>query len=98
MNEPANQVDEKFSCPHNKYDFPEFRISRSFSKIKLKIYKLLSYLEDNYVNGVKNLSYKTLCMVATQGENNEFMEYDVHSLYGLSEMIATQKYDLNQDV
>ena len=28
-------------------------------------------------------------MIATQGENNEFKHYDVHSLYGFTESIPT---------
>ena len=35
------------------------------------------------------MSDRTLCMTARQGENNEYMHYDVHNLYGHTEAIAT---------
>ena len=38
MNEPANQLDGKYSCPKNDYDWPQFRIS----KIKSKVYNQLN--------------------------------------------------------
>ncbi|CAG2179166.1 unnamed protein product, partial [Oppiella nova] len=37
------------------------------------------------------LSASTLCMVTEQGEKGEYRHYDVHSLYGLTESIATRK-------
>ena len=41
---------------------------------------------------VKRLSDKTICMTTKQGDNGEFLHYDVHSLYGYTEAIATKKY------
>jgi len=40
---------------------------------------------------VKRLSDKTICMTTKQGDNGEFLHYDVHSLYGYTEAIATKK-------
>jgi len=41
---------------------------------------------------VKRLSDKTICMITKQGDDGEFLHYDVHSLYGYTEAIATKKY------
>ena len=49
------------------------------------------YLEVEYGNNAKILNRATLCMTTTQGENNEFLHYNVHPLYGLTHTIATQK-------
>ncbi|XP_054158490.1 sucrase-isomaltase, intestinal-like [Oppia nitens] len=73
MNEPANQNDQIYHCPQNKYDYPAVRT------------KAL------YGNGVRELGHKTLCMTTKQGDHNEYLHYDVHSLYGLTETMATQK-------
>lgn len=35
------------------------------------------------------LSDKTLCMTAVQGEHGEYIHFDVHNLYGLSESKPT---------
>ena len=35
------------------------------------------------------LNTKTVCMNAVQGENDEYLHYDVHSLYGWSESRPT---------
>jgi len=37
------------------------------------------------------LSASTLCMVTEQGEKGEYRHYDVHSMYGLTGLIATRK-------
>ncbi|CAG2183189.1 unnamed protein product, partial [Oppiella nova] len=37
------------------------------------------------------LSARTLCMVTEQGEKGEYRHYDVHSMYGLTGLIATRK-------
>ncbi len=42
-------------------------------------------------NNKNQLSDFTTCMTTLQGENNEYMHYDVHSLYGFSETKATVK-------
>ncbi|CAG2113294.1 unnamed protein product, partial [Medioppia subpectinata] len=39
----------------------------------------------------KQLSQQTICMTTTQGDNEEYSHYDVHSLYGVGGIIATQK-------
>ena len=35
------------------------------------------------------LSDKTICMRGMQGENDEYLHYDVHNLYGLSQSEPT---------
>ncbi|CAG2100956.1 unnamed protein product [Medioppia subpectinata] len=45
------------------------------------------YAYENYTK----LSDGTICMCSIQGENGEYSHSDVHSLYGLTESIATQK-------
>ncbi|CAG2111690.1 unnamed protein product, partial [Medioppia subpectinata] len=42
-------------------------------------------------DNARYLSEKTICMLTRQGDNNELLHYNVHSLYGWSELIATQK-------
>lgn len=37
------------------------------------------------------LSDKTLCMIARQGNRNEYMHYDVHNMYGYTETIPSYK-------
>ena len=41
--------------------------------------------------GAKSMTRRTICMTTRQGDNKEYRHYDVHSLYGLSQMITTQK-------
>jgi len=44
----------------------------------------------SYVHKDNNkLSDKTICMAGLQGENNEYKHFDVHNLFGLTEMIPT---------
>ena len=38
---------------------------------------------------VKRMSDKTLCMIARQGENDEYKHYDVHNLFGWSQTEPT---------
>ncbi|KAK3096704.1 hypothetical protein FSP39_002561 [Pinctada imbricata] len=59
-------------CPHNELDDPPYRT-------------MAAYGHDNKADGMTRLSSKTICMVATQGNENEFKHYDVHSLYGWSQ-------------
>ncbi|CAG2117372.1 unnamed protein product, partial [Medioppia subpectinata] len=44
-----------------------------------------------WVHGFDRLSRSTLCMIGVQGESGQYKHYDVHSLYGLSMAIPTQK-------
>ena len=37
------------------------------------------------------LSAKTICMASLFGENNEYLHYEVHNLYGYSHAIATYR-------
>ncbi|XP_054167613.1 sucrase-isomaltase, intestinal-like [Oppia nitens] len=49
-------------------------------------------IQSIYGNGnVTHLGQKTVCMCTVQGENDEYLNYDVHSLYGYSESVVTQK-------
>ncbi|XP_071117585.1 maltase-glucoamylase-like isoform X2 [Haliotis cracherodii] len=90
MNEPANfgtneekpfnwpEKDEPYwslKCSDNKYDDPPYITRAAF----------------NY-DGEKTdgrISDKTICMVARQGNNDEYRHYDVHSLYGWSQTMST---------
>ena len=46
--------------------------------------------KSSYVHKDNNkLSDKTICMEVLQGEENEYKHFDVHNLYGLTEMIPT---------
>ncbi|EFX87690.1 hypothetical protein DAPPUDRAFT_312136 [Daphnia pulex] len=43
-----------------------------------------------HVGATGRLSEKTICMASNFGENDEFLHYEVHSLYGYSHAMATQ--------
>ncbi|XP_046544792.1 LOW QUALITY PROTEIN: sucrase-isomaltase, intestinal-like [Haliotis rubra] len=90
MNEPANfgtneerpfnwpEKDQPYwslKCTNNKYDDPPYVTRAAF----------------NYDNDKADgrISDKTLCMVARQGQNDEYRHYDVHSLYGWSQTMST---------
>jgi hypothetical protein len=45
-----------------------------------------------HVGATGRLSEKTICMASNFGENDEFLHYEVHSLYGYSHAMATQRY------
>ncbi|CAG2105630.1 unnamed protein product [Medioppia subpectinata] len=78
MNEPYDfGFDEKSHdyCPYNLLDNPKARIQSIYGS------------SQNYTK----LSDGTICMCSIQGENGEYNHSDVHSLYGLTESIATQK-------
>ena len=47
-----------------------------------------AYVFDNKDTKIR-ISDKTICMVATQGNNAEYRHYDVHSLYGWSQTQPT---------
>lgn len=85
MNEPAN-FDNHYEvcptkdcymseCPHNKYDFPETRLKAVWVQNRTD----------------RRLSYRTLCLATRQGAHQEYLHYDVHSLYALSEAMTTKK-------
>ncbi len=46
------------------------------------------------MHGFTQLSNYTLCMTGVQGENDEFKHYDVHSLYGWSMAIPSQRHEI----
>ena len=91
MNEPAvfdtneekpwNWPDDKLpywtlKCPKNRYDDPPYRT-------------INAYRYDSPSKKAR-LSQNTLCMTGLQKEG-KYLHYDVHSLYGHFEAIATQK-------
>ena len=41
---------------------------------------------------VQRISDKTICMTTTQGDSNQYLQYEVHNLFGYSQAIATQRY------
>lgn len=86
MNEPANfgtNQDRPFNwnenvkpywslkCPTSKYDDPPYRTMAAYV-----------HDGDDYEGAPARLSNKTLCMVATQGNDDEYLHYNVHSLFG----------------
>ncbi len=54
-------------------------------KIILKTFKVAAH-----VGRTQRLSEKTICMASLAGENDEYLHYEVHNLYGYSHAIATQ--------
>ncbi|KAL3869416.1 hypothetical protein ACJMK2_042100, partial [Sinanodonta woodiana] len=95
MNEPASfgtNEEKPFNWPEddkpywslkcagsgsNTYELPPYRTMASFA------------YDDQAKNRTAMLSDKTICMAARQGHNNEYMHYDVHSLYGWSQTLST---------
>ena len=51
-----------------------------------------------HVGTTQRLSEKTICMASNFGENDEFLHYEVHNLYGYSHAMATQKYIYQQNL
>uniref|UniRef100_A0A183CCT4 P-type domain-containing protein n=1 Tax=Globodera pallida TaxID=36090 RepID=A0A183CCT4_GLOPA len=62
--------------PNNNLDYPPYRTWNSY--------------QWDWDKSTKSLNDKTLCMIGKSGRRKLSM-YDTHSLYGWSEMIATQK-------
>jgi hypothetical protein len=46
--------------------------------------------DDSLIEKKARLSQKTICMISLQGKE-EYLHYDVHSLYGYSQSIMTDK-------
>jgi maltase-glucoamylase len=48
-----------------------------------------------YLEPVDNgrLSVSTVCMIAVQGDSDQYRHYDVHSLYGWSQTEPTERYN-----
>jgi len=85
MNEPSNfdtNLEKPFNWPEGK---PSWNLICPENKWDDPPYKTLS--AKRTVTG--RLSDKTLCMIGQQGQNNEFMHYQVHNVYGWSETVAT---------
>lgn len=85
MNEPSN-FDNRYEvcptkdcymseCPKNKYDFPETRLKAVWVQNRTE----------------NRLSYRTICLATRQGPQQQYLHYDVHSLYALTESMATHK-------
>ncbi|KAK8727326.1 hypothetical protein OTU49_009816, partial [Cherax quadricarinatus] len=75
-NWPPDQPDWSLKCPENKWDSPPYPT-------------MVARTTDNES---KRLSEHTLCMSASQTDGTmTYMHYDVHSLYGWSEAVATYK-------
>ena len=47
-----------------------------------------AFVHDTNVTQIR-ISDKTICMIARQGNNNEYQHYNVHSLYGWSQTLPT---------
>ena len=101
----TNIYPDKLQCAVNKWDDPPYETSQSITSKKW-LMKWSQYLYNCFcllvcrlfvtvaahTGTVKRLSDKTICMNTRQGNNGEYLHYDVHSLYGYSEAIATEKY------
>ena len=107
MNEVSNfatnaAVGASLTCPKNKWDDPPYETSIHFpffnELITNIIYNLISdYIVASHVGPIgatvgARLSDNTICMVTKLGENGEYLNYEVHNLYGYRHAIATQKY------
>lgn len=88
MNEPAN-FDTNFDKPWN---WPKNRTEWNL-KCPSNTYDDPPYLPliAKPFGETRRISDKTLCMRGIQGENNEFIHYDVHNLYGWSQTEPTLK-------
>ena len=66
-------------CPTNRLDDPPYRTKSIFA-----------YDSHDLIQNKSRLSQKTLCMINKHKKNGqEFYHYDVHSLYGHSQAVAT---------
>ncbi|XP_069159660.1 sucrase-isomaltase, intestinal-like [Procambarus clarkii] len=75
-NWPPDQPDWSLKCPDNKWDSPPYPTVMTRTGENLS----------------KRLSEHTLCMSAAQTDGNTtYMHYNVHSLYGWSETVATYR-------
>ena len=93
MNEPANfdtNKDRVWNWPVKDEPYWSLKCNKGEKYEDPPFRTMAAYLYDNRITNFKNrISDKTICMVATQGENNEFKQYDVHNLYGWSQTPPT---------
>ena len=85
MNEPANfdtNKDRPFNLPEEEPDWSLICPNNTYDDPP--------YLPVvAQISGTKRISDKTICMKTLQGENDEFLHYDVHNLYGLTQSQPT---------
>jgi maltase-glucoamylase len=84
MNDPAafgTNEDRPFNWPDDRDDWSLKCPDDEFELVKTKASYL--YRDDN------KLSDKTLCMTALQGQNDEYLHFDVHNLYAHMQLIPT---------
>lgn len=89
MNEPAN-FDTNFEKPFNwPLDKPAWSL-----KCPNNNYDDPPYLPivAKPSGQIRRISDKTICMKSLQGENDEYIHYDVHNLYGLTQTKPTLEY------
>ena len=90
MNEPANfdtNLEKPWNWPENK---PSWNLICPKNNYDDPPYLPIVAKNTNS----KRISDKTICMRALQGENDEYIHYDVHSLYGWTQSKPTLEYDL----
>ena len=89
MNEPAN-FDTNKKKPFNwPKDRPDWNLHCPNNKYDDPPY--LPIAARPHFNK-ERMSDKTLCMRVVQGENDEFIHYDVHNLFGWSQTEPTLEY------
>jgi alpha-glucosidase (family GH31 glycosyl hydrolase) len=83
MNEPSvfgtNQQTAQ-GWPANEPDWTLKCPDDDYERVKSK---------SSYIHNNNKLSDKTLCMTAVQGENNEYIHFDVHNMYGYQMQFAS---------
>ena len=87
MNEPANFPTDYLKCPEDEFNGVHMCkcVRGNDDLIQIRF----DSLDQQGFN--EPLTAKTICMDAVQGEKHEYRHYDVHSLYGWSESVATQR-------
>lgn len=99
MNEPSNFLTGTLlQCPTNRWDDPPYgtsiiqNLENKFLNDKFVDNNWIGLKVAAHVGATGRLSEKTICMASNFGENDEFLHYEVHSLYGYSHAMATQRY------
>jgi alpha-glucosidase (family GH31 glycosyl hydrolase) len=89
MNEPAvfgTNEEKPFNWPDSAKPYWSLKCpDDEYENVDIKA----SFVHTSKDKPINQLSDKTLCMSAVQGENDEYKHFDVHSLYGYMQQIPT---------
>ena len=98
FNWPPDKPDWNLKCPINEWDDPPYITCMfnlnfpSFSKeLKVMLFFHSQFQVSAARSATKRLSDKTICMVGRQGQNNEYLHYEVHNLFGWSQTAPTSE-------